>query len=142
MRANRGSGGRARRRGIALAGLVAAATVALATVGVTPAAALTGCTYYGCSGGWGTGYGYWAANGDKMTVCDGYADGYSVVVMADIGTSEMPDKWHTSGAGKCTERSYGDVAERQTIYFHTCLGKQSTGYILPGSCGPVVSGTT
>ncbi|MFD0473102.1 hypothetical protein ACFQ0B_36165 [Nonomuraea thailandensis] len=77
-----------------------------------------------------------------MTVCDEYADGYSVVVMADIGTRPHPDKWHTGGAGRCTERSYGDVAERQTIYFHTCLGKQSTGYILPGSCGRVVSGTT
>ncbi|MFC4115227.1 hypothetical protein [Nonomuraea zeae] len=102
------------------------------------------CTAYGCytGDGWGSGFGRWVADGDKMWVCDRSADGWSIVVVTDIGTSAKPNKWHTSGAGKCTERSFGDVAEGQSIAFYTCLGDYSDSYILPGSCGPVVSGTT
>ncbi|WP_188196743.1 hypothetical protein [Nonomuraea sp. SYSU D8015] len=134
----------AMRRGISLLGLVTAATVAFATVTPAPAGATVSraCAYRGCSGIWGTGSGEWIADGDKMLICDGYADGYSVVVRTDIGRTSQPNKWHTSGAGKCTERSYGDVAEGQNVAFYTCLGKKSTNYILPGSCGQVGHGTT
>ncbi|MFG6192377.1 hypothetical protein [Nonomuraea sp. JJY05] len=129
------------RRSISFLGLVMAATVALATLTTTPAVAAppTACTKYGCSIVWGSGSGRWIADGDKMVICDGYADGYSVIVRADIDLKPQPDKWHTSGADKCTERSYGNVAEGLDIAFYTCLGKQSTNYILPGSCSPVVA---
>ncbi|MEV0195057.1 hypothetical protein [Nonomuraea sp. NPDC050691] len=132
------------RRGISLLGLVTAATVAYATVAAVPAAAAPprACAHDGCSALPRTGSARWMADGDKMVICDGYADGYSVIVRTDMGSGPQPDKWHTSGAGKCTERSFGDVAEGQPIAFYTCVGKQSTNYILPGSCGHVAHGTT
>ncbi|MGP3959138.1 hypothetical protein ACTWPT_24335 [Nonomuraea sp. 3N208] len=132
------------RRGISVLGLVSAATVAFATVTVAPAAAALSqaCTAYGCYETWGTGSGRWIADGDKMVICDGYADGYSIVVRTHINYRSQPNKWHTSGAGKCTERSYGDVGEGLKVVFYTCLGKQSTDYIVTGSCGNVGYGTT
>ncbi|NRQ37694.1 hypothetical protein HII36_38575 [Nonomuraea sp. NN258] len=122
----------------------AAASVQDPEPAAAAAAAPDACTAYGCytGDGWGSGFGRWMADGDKMWVCDRSADGWSIVVVADIGTRAYPNKWHTGGAGKCTERSYGDVGEGQRIYFHTCLGDYSTNTIRPGSCGPVSSGTT
>ncbi|TMR87941.1 hypothetical protein [Nonomuraea basaltis] len=108
------------------------------------AAAPDACTIYGCytGDGWGSGFGRWVADGDKMWVCDRSADGWSIVVFADIGGSAQPEKWHTSGAGQCTERSYGNVAEGKYIDYFTCLGKYSTNEIKWDSCGLTRSGTT
>ncbi|MGP3918810.1 hypothetical protein [Nonomuraea sp. 10N515B] len=132
------------RRGISLLARVTAATVAFATVTAAPAVAAQprACTLNGCYDIWGTGSGRWIADGDKMVICDGYADGYSIRIRAHINYTDQPDKWHTSGAGKCTERSYGDVGEGLIVVFYACLGKQSTGYILHDSCGAVAYGTT
>ncbi|OSZ60050.1 hypothetical protein OQI_13010 [Streptomyces pharetrae CZA14] len=117
----------------------AGAALALAMSGASPAAAAApdACTAYGCytGDGWGSGFGRWEADGDKMWVCDRHADGYSVVVLADIGGVSQSKKWHTGGAGSCTERSYGDVREGQTIEYQACLGDYSEGTIRPGSCG-------
>lgn len=96
------------------------------------------CTVYGCyeREGWGTGYGYWQADGDIMHVCDQYADGWSVVVLARFNGTYAPDKWHTAGAGKCTDRSYGNLPEGTAFVFTACLGKYSENYINYVTCGP------
>jgi hypothetical protein len=124
----------------------ASAALALAISGASPASAdpRDACTWYGCytGDGWGSGFGRWEANGDKMWVCDRSADGYSVVVWADIGGVTQPWKWHTGGAGSCTERSYGDVPEGQQIEYIACLGDYSENITKGGSCGNIVRTVT
>jgi hypothetical protein len=98
-----------------------------------------GCTEYGCSQWWGTGYGYWQADGDIMRVCDSYADGWSVVVIATFGKTTKY-KWHTAGYSwpvKCTDRSYGNLPEDSVFYYQACLGKYSDNLINGDSCGPI-----
>ena len=105
------------------------------------------CTRYGCekTDGWGSGYAHWYAYGDKMRVCDSYADGWSVVVVAKIAqdsngtvTYKTVNKWHTGGSGgsfPCTDRSYGDLPEGTWLYMVTCLGDYSANIINADSCG-------
>jgi hypothetical protein len=106
------------------------------------------CTRYGCdkTDGWGSGYAHWYAYGDKMRVCDSYADGWSVVVVAAIvqdnnGTpsSKTVYKWHTGGSGgfPCTDRSYGDLPEGTPIHMRTCLGNYTANIINADSCGEI-----
>lgn len=100
----------------------------------------TGCTTYGCytANGWGAGFGYWEADGDIMHVCDQFADGWSIVVVATIEGMDAPNKWHTTGADKCTERSYGNLPEGKLFSYTVCLGKYSEGQILWTTCGRTV----
>jgi hypothetical protein len=72
----------------------------LAWTAPASAADKIGCTTYGCfeGEGWGSGYGLWMQDGDTMRVCDSYADGWSVVVMATLNGS-VKYKWHTASCG-------------------------------------------
>jgi hypothetical protein len=76
-----------------------------------------------------------------MTVCDSYADGWSIVVAATFGGGSLTYKWHTAGPGKCTDRSYGDLPEGTGFAFMTCLGKLADGYIKWDSCGTAKAAT-
>ncbi|MBB5867197.1 hypothetical protein F4553_000576 [Allocatelliglobosispora scoriae] len=115
-------------RRIMTALLLAVGLMAVSGVIAAPASAgvdATGCTAYGCYGadGWGSGYGMWVSDGDKMWVCDSYPDGKSVAVMAVVepgGPTIV--KWHTTGANKCTERSFGNLPEGRLVVFFACLG--------------------
>ena len=115
----------------------------LAWMAPASAADSFGCTTYGCfyGDGWGSGYGYWMQDGDVMRVCDTYPDGWSVVIIATINGANAPYKWHTAGAGTCTDRSYGNLPEGTTFTYFTCLGKYSIGSIDLDSCGTRVTAT-
>ncbi|MBB5867337.1 hypothetical protein F4553_000716 [Allocatelliglobosispora scoriae] len=76
-----------------------------------------------------------------MHVCDLYADGKSAVVIAWLNDVRAPDKWHTSGARDCTERSYGNLIEGTHIDFMACLGKYSTNTVYWDTCGYMLSST-
>jgi hypothetical protein len=124
--------------------LVAACAVAIAvgSVAAAPAAnaaaSTIGCTVYGCYSSDApryTGYGHWFPDGDAMYVCDSSADGLSVVVIANFNGGEVRYKWHTAGAGKCTERSYGNLPEGTEFVFWACVGDYSDNEIDLNSCG-------
>jgi len=125
----------------------AAACVAAVIIGTlvlaSPASAadVETCTWYGCGGAWGSGSGYWQQNGDLMWVCDHHADGWSVVVVATFNGSDRKYKWHTAGANKCTERSYGNLAEGTGFSFMTCLGKGAENFVAWETCGTAKSAT-
>ncbi|WP_369208584.1 hypothetical protein [Streptomyces sp. PU-14G] len=128
-------------RKAALFGVATASALGLA-VSTAPQAAAAGndaCTTYGCytGDGWGSGFGRWQANGDKMWVCDRAADGWSVVVVS----GGKANKWHTGGAGGCTVRSYGDLIDGWDIGYRACLGDASEGSIIANSCGRIVHAT-
>ncbi|MGW4700032.1 hypothetical protein [Streptomyces sp. NPDC004285] len=104
--------------------LVVAAAAASALVLAAPSAGAAGVPG-------GAGSATWYSNGDKLTICDNAADNKSVVVQASF-TNTL--KWHTSGAGKCTDRSYGDLAEGFSFSFRVCLGDYSEGIYYPATC--------
>lgn len=89
-------------------------------------------------------YADWEANGDKLNICDGQKDGLSVAVDARWYGTEiwMPRKWHTAGGSdvgqppKCTERSYGDIADDRYLVMRVCLGTASDNTIREWLCGP------
>ena len=125
--------------------LVAACALAVAVSGVaaaTPANAApttVACTSFGCYASDApqfTGYGHWFPDGDAMYVCGTSTDGWSVVVIANFNGGDVRYKWHTAGAGKCTERSYGNLREGTEFVFWTCLGDYSDNQIAGNSCGP------
>ncbi|QNP62582.1 hypothetical protein [Streptomyces genisteinicus] len=104
--------------------LVVAAAAASALVLAAPTAGAAGVP-----GGGGSAT--WYADGDKMRICDTAADGKSVVVIASFTNTW---KWHTSGAGGCTDRSYGNLPEGFAFSFRVCLGDFSEQYYLPATC--------
>ncbi|MEV4947840.1 hypothetical protein [Streptomyces sp. NPDC053755] len=104
--------------------LVVTAAAASALVLAAPSAGAAGVPG-------GAGSATWYSNGDKLTICDHASDGKSVVAQASF-TSTL--KWHTSGAGKCTDRSYGDLAEGFGFSFRVCLGDYSSGIYYPATC--------
>jgi len=111
----------------------------LAWAAPASAANQLGCTTYGCFevDGWGSGFGIWFQNGDIMRVCDNYADGWSVVVMATFDNTTKY-KWHTGGSAgdnPCTDRSFGNLPEGSHFYFRACLGKYSLNQVNLDSCG-------
>ncbi|MEV7728214.1 hypothetical protein AB0P15_26185 [Streptomyces sp. NPDC087917] len=101
------------RKALVLAGAAAAAVVLMA-----PSAGAAGSVG-------GAGSATWYSNGDKMTVCDNASDGKSVVVEAYVNGS-WQYKWHTGGAGGCTDRSYGNLPEGYQFDFRVCLGTNNT----------------
>jgi hypothetical protein len=120
--------------------VAAIAVGSFAAVPAANAAASTmACTWYGCYNSDSplfTGYGHWFPDGDAMYVCDSSADGWSVVVIARFGAGDYRHKWHTAGAGKCTERSYGNLPEGTGFSFWTCIGDYSDDrHIFGDSCG-------
>lgn len=124
--------------------LVAACAVAIAVsaAGAIPPAnaapSTIACTVYGCytsDAPQFTGYGHWFPDGDAMYVCDSSVDGWSVVVVASFSAGDFRYKWHTAGAGKCTERSFGNLPEGTEFVFRTCLGDYSDRQIADNSCG-------
>jgi hypothetical protein len=124
-----------------LAACIAAIAVScVATAPAANAAASTiGCTSYGCynsDASLYTGYGHWFPDGDAMYVCDTSTDGLSVVVIANFNGGAVRYKWHTAGAGKCTERSYGNLPEGTEFVFWTCVGDYSDSRIVDSTCGP------
>jgi hypothetical protein len=132
-------GAAAPRRGLLMiAAAGASVALALSTAPQAAAAGLDGCAAGGCE----VGYGRWVADGDKMWVCDNAADGYSIVVEAYVDNVAQSRKWHTRGAGSCTERSYGDVPERVLIAWRACRGDYSEDTIKSGSCGVWVQAWT
>ena len=104
--------------------LVVAAAAASAIVLAAPSAGAAGVPG-------GGGNATWYSNGDKLTICDTASDGKSVLVQASF-TNTL--KWHTSGAGGCTDRSYGNLAEGFAFSFRVCLGDYSEGIYYPASC--------
>lgn len=126
----------------------AALVLGIATAPQASAAGNDACTIFGCYTGdpKGSGFARWVGDGDKMWVCDRSADGKSIVVGAVVESGgsyrALPDKWHTTGAGGCTERSYGNLAEGQEIWFVACLGDYSQNTIDSHTCGTERQGTT
>jgi hypothetical protein len=117
-----------------VAACVALVAGSLAVASPAQAANVKTCTWYGCSGSWGAGSGTWHQDGDRMTVCDNYADGWSVVVVATFNTGGEQYKWRTAGAG-CSDRSYGNLREGTGFYFRTCLGHAADNFISWATCG-------
>ncbi|GAA2635140.1 hypothetical protein [Streptomyces axinellae] len=76
----------------------------------------------------------WYPDGGKLVICDNAADGWSVVVDARVGGATKYT-WHTSGAGKCTERSYRGLPEGATVNFRVCSGDYSENLIQWDTCG-------
>jgi hypothetical protein len=127
--------------------LAAMMVLALVSQGLisTPAQAvptLMGCT--GSSCGDPAGFALWNADGDSLQICDMKPDGMSVVVLATINGVAKPAKWHYLGSKDvfCSFRSYGNVAEHQTIRFYVCLGDYSDQAVYEWTCGYQVQGTT
>ncbi len=124
----------------------AALVLGIATAPQASAAGNDACTKFGCYTGdpKGSGFARWVGDGDKMWVCDRSADGKSIVVFAYLGSDyrALPAKWHTTGAGGCTERSYGNLAEGQQIAFFACLGDYSQNTVDDSTCGYARLGTT
>ena len=104
--------------------LVVAAAAASAIVLAAPSA---GAATVPGGGGKAT----WYSNGDKLTICDTASDGKSVLVQASF-TNTL--KWHTSGAGGCTDRSYGNLEEGFDFSIRVCLGDYSQGIYYPATC--------
>ncbi|WP_217254471.1 hypothetical protein [Streptomyces sp. AC602_WCS936] len=122
-----------------LYGAAAGGALMLTVATAAPATALNedACTMYGCysNDGWGSGFGRWVPNGDKMWVCDRSADGWSVVVQATVLGKSVSNKWVTTGNNTCAERSYGNVTEGYAVNYMTCLGDYSEQKIVWSSCG-------
>jgi hypothetical protein len=121
------------RRAAGCAAALFAGTLALASP--ASAADVETCTTYGCRGSWGAGSGYWQQDGDVMLVCDNYADGWSVVVVATFDGVNKKYKWRTAGAG-CSPRSYGNLDEGTGFSFMTCLGRGADNSVAWETCGP------
>ncbi|MER7492842.1 hypothetical protein ABT033_09430 [Streptomyces pharetrae] len=104
-----------------------AAAAASAVVLAAPSASAVSYTYtYG-----GEGSATWFSDGDTLTICDYEPDGASVVVYADFTDTK---KWHTAGAGKCTDRSYGNLTEGFDFSLRVCLGDYSENLTYWGTC--------
>jgi hypothetical protein len=105
-------------------------------VAVQPASADTfACPYYlvqGCDRGWAN----WFSSGDRLEICDDWADGWSIVVIASVdGGNTWVKKWNSSGAGTCVDRSFGNLPEGRKIVFDVCIGHRSTDEVPWESCG-------
>ncbi|MFJ7154253.1 hypothetical protein ACIQUQ_04880 [Streptomyces sp. NPDC101118] len=108
---------------------------ALAVTGTAAAAVVLMAPSAGAAGSvGGAGTATWYASGDKLVVCDNASDGKSVVAEAYVN-GRWQYKWHTAGAGKCTDRSYGDLPEGYGFDFRACLGDGSSNVVYWETCG-------
>jgi hypothetical protein len=111
-------------------GLFAAAAATSALVLAAPHASAADTIIVHSRGFEGTAY--WYPSGDRLLVCDHRADGWSVVAIPSFNGAY---KWHTAGADRCTERSWGDLPEGMEFTITVCLGKYSDNLIWWETCG-------